>query len=66
MLVPAEFDGRTEWPPSWHIATPEQRGRYHTLVGFSPDMTGTPVTSWIGDVVVNLEGIDQLMPETTQ
>lgn len=66
MLVPAEFDGGTEWPPSWHIATPEQRDRYHTLVGFSPDMTGTPVTSWIGDVVVNLEGIDQLMPETTQ
>jgi hypothetical protein len=33
------------------------------LVGFAPEMSGTKVTSWVGDVVVDIEGIDGIIDQ---
>ena len=52
-----------EWLPTWHVAGAEQVTTYDTSVGFAPEMTGTKVTSWIGDVVVDIAGIDGIIDE---
>ena len=64
VVVIPHSSGGQEWPPDWHIATEEQTAAYSDLVGFAP-ATGTQVTSWIGQVFVNLEGIDALIAEVT-
>jgi hypothetical protein len=52
-----------EWPPGWMVATADQMAAYPNLVGFSPDMNGTPVDSWIGSVVLDLDEIDRFITE---
>jgi hypothetical protein len=53
----------TEWPPGWVVASADQMAAYRNLVGFGPEMNGTPVTSWIGSVVVDLDQIDRFIKE---
>lgn len=61
VLVPAPVDGGQEWPSDWIIATDEQIVDYPRLVGVGPDSAGTEVTSWIGTIRVDLDGIDRLI-----
>ena len=59
VLIPAPFDGGQR-PPNRYIATIEDSTLFATLVGFAPEMTGTEVASWIGDVRVDIDETDQL------
>jgi hypothetical protein len=52
-----------EWLPTWHVAGSEQVTTYATLVGVAPETSGTKVTSWIGDVVLDIEGIDGIIDQ---
>lgn len=52
--------------PNWYIATIEDSTLFATLVGFAPEATGTEVTSWIGDVRVDIDGIDQFIARITR
>lgn len=65
LVVPADSETGMEWPPRWNVASPEQAALYRSSVGFAPDMIGVPVTSWIGDVVVDIEAVDRLMTAGT-
>ncbi len=62
LLIPAPFDGGTQWPADWAIATPAQVRVYEDSVGFaSQGAEGTPAESWIGDVVIDIDGINALV-----
>ena len=58
VVILSHPESAPEWLPTWHVAGAEQVTTYVTLVGFAPEMGGTEVTSWIGDVVVDIDGID--------
>ncbi|MFQ5517918.1 MAG: hypothetical protein ACE5E8_10130 [Acidimicrobiia bacterium] len=47
--------------PGWRVASPDQVARYLSIVGFPPDVRGTPVDSWIGDVVVDLGALTEFL-----
>ena len=63
VVIPAVSGGLEDWPPGWLIADADQRTRYHTLVGFAPEHDGIEVTSWIGDVRVDIVGVEALLDE---
>jgi len=63
VVIPAVSDGLEDWLPGWLIADADQRTRYHTLVGFAPEHDGTEVTSWIGEVRVDIAGVEALFDE---
>jgi hypothetical protein len=54
LVVPAAFEGGTDWPAGWRVATPDRAADYARIVGFEPRVQGTPVDgSWVGPVVVD-------------
>ena len=63
VVIPAAFDGGDQWLPSWHIASPEQTARYDELVQIGPGAVGTDAMSYIGEVKVDVAGIDLLMAD---
>ncbi len=67
VTVPPPAEGYdASWPASWHEATERDLQTYDTLVGFAPrGMTGTPATSWVGEVVVDVAGIDTFIDRVT-
>ena len=61
VVIPAPFDGSTEWPPDWVTATSSQVDTYNESIGFAPDgAQGTPATSWIGEVVVDIDRLNAI------
>jgi len=50
VVIPASFDGGTEWLPGWLIASDEQAARYEEAVQVGADSVGTEVANWIGTV----------------
>lgn len=61
LLIPAPPDGGTSWPEQWREATAAEVEVYDLAVGFAPDgATGVPAESWIGEVVVDLDLLEEL------
>lgn len=65
VVIPAPFDGVTEWLPGWHIAPDGYSDRYYNAIHINSNEPGTPVSSWIGDFTVDLETIDAIIEEVT-
>lgn len=63
VVIPAEFDGGSEWLPGWHIAADEYRERFYAEVHVNSDDPGTRVSSWMGDFTIDLDGIDAILAE---
>lgn len=63
VVIPSHSEDAPEWLPAWHVAGAEQVTTYDMSVGFAPEMNGTKVTSWIGDVVVDIAGIDGIIDQ---
>ena len=63
VVIPAPFDGGTEWLPDWHVAPAGYFDRYYEAVHINSGKSGTPVTSWIGEFDVDLDGIDAIIAE---
>ena len=63
VVIPAVSDGLEDWPPGWLIADADQRTRYQSLVGFAPEHDGIEVTSWIGEVRVDIAGVESMLDE---
>jgi hypothetical protein len=61
VVIPAEFDGGTEWLPTWQIAPAGYSDTYYDAVHVNSDDPGTPVASWIGDFTVDLDAIDRII-----
>jgi hypothetical protein len=61
VVIPAAFDGGTEWLPTWHIAPAGYSDTYDDAVHVNSNDPGTPVSSWIGDFTVDLDAIDQII-----
>jgi len=61
VVIPAPFDGGTEWLPTWHIAPAGYSDTYDDAVHVNSNAPGTPVSSWIGDFTVDLDAIDQII-----
>jgi hypothetical protein len=66
VVIPAAFDGGSQWLPSWHIASADQTARYEALVQIGPDSVGTDALSYIGEVRIDPDGIDSLMDEVSR
>lgn len=61
VVIPAPFDGSTEWPPDWVTATSSQVNVYSESIGFASEgAQGTPATSWIGEVVVDIDRLNAI------
>jgi hypothetical protein len=60
VVIPAPFDGGTDWLPGWLVGSDAQVARYGEVVQTRRDSPGTEVASWIGSVRVDLDGIDQI------
>ncbi len=61
MLIPATLDGDDRRPPNWHIASEDQVEKYRYLVSSDPAPGMTKVESWIGDLWVDIEGVDAVL-----
>ncbi len=65
VVIPSPLDGGTEWLPDWHLAPDSHRDQYEMAVHAGPGGSGTPVTSHIGTVKVDLEAIDLIIDVVT-
>lgn len=62
LLIPAPFDGGTQWPAGWAVATPDQARIYEDSVGFAPaGAQGIRAHSWLGEVVVDIDDLRSLI-----
>ena len=63
VVILSHPDDAPEWLSTWHVAGADQVTTYDALVGFAPEMSGTRVASWVGDVVVDIAGIDGIIDQ---
>ncbi|HVR80163.1 MAG TPA: hypothetical protein VMS99_17455 [Acidimicrobiia bacterium] len=63
VVILSHPEDASEWLPTWHVAGAKQVTTYDMFVGFAPETSGTRVTSWIGDVVVDISGIDEIIDQ---
>ncbi len=61
VVIPAPFDGGTEWLPSWLVAPDGYSERYYEAVHINAEGIGVPVESWIGEFTVDIDAIDQII-----
>lgn len=59
IVIPAPFDSAESFPPGWRVATDAQIAAYPATVAVAPDASGTPVESWIGPVVADLDALGE-------
>jgi hypothetical protein len=62
IVVDPTPDGAEPLPllPNWRAATDDQATQMQAVVTYGPDRRGTPVSSWIGAVGIDVAGVDRL------
>lgn len=65
VVIPAEFDGGSEWLPDWRFVRDDHRDHYEIAVTVGPDAVGTAVESTIGTMAVDLAVVDEIIDTAT-
>jgi len=59
-IVFPQPDSEIQWPPGWHIASPDQAQAYASVVAVGPDAQGSLAVSETGRVAIDPSAINEL------
>jgi len=63
--IPVERDREWSGRLNGTVATVDEAAGYSVLVGFPPEMYRTPAVSWIGQVMLDTEGVEAFFASLT-